>query len=256
MKIKLNKATIDYEILGSGTPIVMFNGFATDRKTMMGCMEPIFEDLPGYQRIYFDHPGVGKTKIHNSFNNYIEVLEVVEEFINNVVKGNRCLLAGYSFGGFLARYILAKSPEKIKGLLLICPVVIPNLEKANIEQNINTDVINNSVRINERIEKEVKYSMKNTDLEFLEKLRNNVKSNIKDSNSELNNDKVYNKPVLILTGKQDKEVGYKDAFKLLDLYPRATFCVLDKAGHNLQIEQDRLFKKLVEEWLMRVKKES
>jgi len=56
----------------------------------------------------------------------------------------------------------------------------------------------------------------------------------------------------MLLGRQDSGVGYKDAWSILDNYPRATFAVLDRAGHNLQIEQEELFNSLVSEWLVRV----
>lgn len=49
-----------------------------------------------------------------------------------------------------------------------------------------------------------------------------------------------------------KVAPLKDAWDILDNYPRATFCVLDRAGHNLQIEQEDLFMSLVREWLERV----
>jgi pimeloyl-ACP methyl ester carboxylesterase len=47
-------------------------------------------------------------------------------------------------------------------------------------------------------------------------------------------------------------VGYLDQFDLLPHYPRATYAVLDTAGHNLQIEQPQLFNALMGEWLDRV----
>jgi pimeloyl-ACP methyl ester carboxylesterase len=65
-------------------------------------------------------------------------------------------------------------------------------------------------------------------------------------------DEPFDQPSLILVGRQDTEVGYKDQFKLLDHYPRASFVVLDKAGHNLQIEQEALFSSLVCEWMDRM----
>ncbi len=43
-------------------------------------------------------------------------------------------------------------------------------------------------------------------------------------------------PSLIVVGKQDTEVGYKAQFELLEKYPNATYCALNRAGHNLQIE--------------------
>lgn len=53
-------------------------------------------------------------------------------------------------------------------------------------------------------------------------------------------------------GHQDSTVGYKDAFEILDNYTRATFAILDKAGHHLHIEQEDLFNSLVTEWITRV----
>ena len=38
----------------------------------------------------------------------------------------------------------------------------------------------------------------------------------------------------------------------MDLFPRATFAALDKAGHLLPLEQERLFRALADEWLQRV----
>ena len=62
----------------------------------------------------------------------------------------------------------------------------------------------------------------------------------------------FDKPTLILLGRQDNCVGYKDAWNILENFPRATFAVLDRAGHSLQIEQEELFNSLINEWLVRV----
>ena len=62
----------------------------------------------------------------------------------------------------------------------------------------------------------------------------------------------FDKPTLFLCGRQDNCVGYKDLEKLLDDYRRASFAVLDGAGHNLQIEQNSLFQEIVRKWLERI----
>ena len=66
----------------------------------------------------------------------------------------------------------------------------------------------------------------------------------------------FDRPSLILTGRQDDSAGYVEQFALLPHYPRATYAVLDVAGHNLQIEQPALFDALTLEWLDRVAAES
>jgi pimeloyl-ACP methyl ester carboxylesterase len=62
----------------------------------------------------------------------------------------------------------------------------------------------------------------------------------------------YPHPTLILTGRQDATLGYAGAWRLLEHYPRATFAVLDRAGHGLPHEQVELLGALLGEWLDRV----
>jgi len=62
----------------------------------------------------------------------------------------------------------------------------------------------------------------------------------------------FEKPTLILLGRQDTHVGYRAGWDILELYPRATLAVLDRAGHALGVEQESLFRALVNEWLDRV----
>jgi pimeloyl-ACP methyl ester carboxylesterase len=64
--------------------------------------------------------------------------------------------------------------------------------------------------------------------------------------------KSFEKPTLILTGRQDSHVGYQDGWDIIEKYPRATFAVLDRAGHALGVEQEGLFQALVHEWLDRI----
>jgi pimeloyl-ACP methyl ester carboxylesterase len=54
-------------------------------------------------------------------------------------------------------------------------------------------------------------------------------------------------PALFLTGRHDNWCGYREAYQLLDSYPRASFAVLDRAGHALAVEQKTLFRALVNE---------
>ena len=56
----------------------------------------------------------------------------------------------------------------------------------------------------------------------------------------------------ILASRQDTTVGYAGAWRLLKHYPRATFAVLDRAGHGLPHEQAGLLGALLAEWLDRI----
>ena len=74
---KVNDIVFEYEIIGKGIPVVMIHGFSVDRETMKGCMEPIFVDLKGWKRIYFDLPGMGKTKGTPLVKNSDHILDVL-----------------------------------------------------------------------------------------------------------------------------------------------------------------------------------
>ena len=64
----------------------------------------------------------------------------------------------------------------------------------------------------------------------------------------------FDRPSLIVVGRQDSVVGYRDALRLVERFPRATFAILDGAGHLLEGERPALFAALVDDWLDRVER--
>jgi pimeloyl-ACP methyl ester carboxylesterase len=116
-------------------------------------------------------------------------------------------------------------------------------------EDFNSSVVVQSERIYQRYKNELLPGIEMADDKFLQKLR---KSGYEFSFDVDKIDKRFDKPALILLGKQDDCVGYKDAWNVLENFPRATFAVLDGAGHSLQIEQEELFNSLVNELLVRV----
>jgi Alpha/beta hydrolase family len=63
---------------------------------------------------------------------------------------------------------------------------------------------------------------------------------------------VYDRPVALVLGRQDRIAGYASQFRALDAYPAATFTLLDHAGHYLPFERPKPFKASVREWLARI----
>jgi len=62
----------------------------------------------------------------------------------------------------------------------------------------------------------------------------------------------FDKPACIITGRQDNAVGYSYAYELLERFPRATFAIIDCAGHNLQIDNELIFSQLIKDWIWRI----
>ena len=47
-------------------------------------------------------------------------------------------------------------------------------------------------------------------------------------------------------------MGFEQLAQMSHYFPRATYAVMDLAGHNAQIDQEALFTALVENWLKRI----
>jgi pimeloyl-ACP methyl ester carboxylesterase len=271
MECNLKDISVYYEEYGEGIPIIMIHGFTLNHKMMVGCMEPIFNTLPGFKRIYLDLPGMGGTKGEKWINGSDKMLEVVLEFIEKVIPGQRYLVAGESYGGYLARGVLYHQEDKIDGLLLLCPVInardndrilpqktvlvrnqslLAGLSKEEAQGFEEMSVVQ-SMEILERYKSEILSGVSMADMDFLQKLRGNYYFTFDADVME----HTFQKPALLVLGRQDSCVGYKDAWGILDSYPRATFAILDRAGHNLQLEQVELFETLVKEWLFRVEED-
>lgn len=202
-----------------------------------------------------------------SYDNFAIRLDVILAFIDKIIPDQKFLLVGESYGGYLARALVQKKSELILGLLLICPLVYPGYRKGEVPKMA---VIEKDEPFLRGLSEKERTCFEYITIVQNEKVWNRFKENIYDSlinqdNHYLNNvldgafsydidkqEEIFDKPSLIFVGRQDTEVGYKDQFKLLDKYPRASFVVLDKAGHNLQIEQEELFISLTTEWLKRI----
>ncbi|MBY8983019.1 MAG: alpha/beta hydrolase [Candidatus Lokiarchaeota archaeon] len=274
MEYKVKDITIYYEIYGSGTPILMIHGWGPDHRLMKGCMEPIFQSINNpWKRIYFDLPGMGKTKGKPWIIGSDQMLDLILDFIDGIIPDQNFLIVGQSYGGYLARGVVKKRKSNINGLLLICPVAAPETQQENApilkvlekdesfmnslseedKEYFKTFAVLLNKRAWLRYQEEILKGLKIADNSFLENcLGQNVPFNFKVDNLET----PFMKPTLMIMGRQDSAVGYCDLWQIIELYPRASFVILDKAGHSLQIEQDILFNELVKEWLNRVLEET
>ncbi len=258
-----------YEVYGEGVPMLPLHGWGVDHRILAGCMEPIFKGKDyNIQRIYIDLPGMGNSAAGPWVKRSDDVLKVILAFIDAVVPNRPFVLVGQSYGGYLARALMKARREQVLGMLLVCPLVYPGYRKGTVppltvlekdeaflaalseDQRKSFEYI--TVRLTkpvwERYEADIYDAvMKQRNSDFLNHVLDGAFSyDVDDLNG------TFDKPGLLLAGREDTEVGYSDQLKLLESYPRTTFALLDKAGHNLQIEQPELFNSLVAEWLERV----
>lgn len=268
MECHIRDIPVYYETYGSGIPLLAIHGFTPDHRLMTGCLEPLFASRPGWQRIYLDLPGMGRTPGAEHIKSSDDMLAVVLDFIDAILPGQRFLLAGESYGGYLSQGVLTRKFEQVAGMALICPAVIDEharrdlpphttlvadpellatLAPADAEEFGPMAVVQNEYTWR-RFRDEILPGLRIADRAFLQKIRQNYRFSF-----EVNQlPQAFTRPVVIFTGRQDASVGYHSAWRILENYPRGTFAVLDRAGHNGHFEQSQLFNVLIGEWLDRV----
>ncbi|HEY3274373.1 MAG TPA: alpha/beta hydrolase [Methanocella sp.] len=272
MFCEVDGLAIYYETYGEGIPVLLIHGFGIDHHVMIGCMEPVFRDRPGYKRIYFDLPGMGKTKAVDAIESSDQMLDAVIRFAEKVIPGDNFLVAGESYGGYLARGLVSRIPDRLAGLLLICPVIYADREKRTLPQRavfardeqmladiephtrafFERMLVLQDKRRWERFQEDIVPGTEAEDREFTKRLMETGYAFSFDADRL---ERPFEKPSLLLAGRQDATVGWADMLKIVDNYPRGTFAVLDRAGHGLEVEQQTVFECLVNEWLDRVEEE-
>ena len=266
--ISSDKSTIKYRVVGSGKPIVFIHGWGVDHKLWFNKIESIEGQWKAnYQRIYFDLPGMGKSIASESVRTSDDVKRNIEELLNITVENNHYLLAGESYGGYLSRGLLIDHKNDIDGIFLLCPLVFPGSRKGRVAPKIVLErdyQFLNTLHLADR--NEFEYLSIVQTKQMWEEYKNEIDLSVIPENNgflekrldgsfsrDINNIELqYDKPALILTGRQDTEVGFEDQYHLYKDFKRATIQILDKAGHNLQIERNSLFQASFLDWIERI----
>ncbi|MBW4083458.1 alpha/beta hydrolase [Paenibacillus sp. S150] len=249
--------------------MLILHGNGPDHQMMMGCMEPLFSEQDAYRRIYVDLPGMGKSPAAEWIRSSDGMLQAVKMMIGALIPDGHFILVGQSYGGYLARGLVREYADSIDGLLLLCPCIIADSSKRELpahevmlrdaglleelsaaeREEFTSIAVVQSRETWERFSREILSGLQLADEAFMHRIR---AAGGYPFSFEAAAVPPFDKPALIITGRQDSMTGFKDAWKLLDMYPHATFAVLDRAGHNLHLEQEELFKVLTREWLARV----
>jgi len=242
---------------GDGLPVLVLHGAGVDHREVMACLEPVFEGLPGYRRIYPDLPGMGLTPAPETVRGADDVLDVLLAFVDEVVSDQQLLVVGHSAGGYYAQAVALRRAEQVVGLALLCPLLpgirdVPGPGVGFGSAGLGDDDFRDYfvVRTPETVERYDTYVAPAgllADQSALQRIGERWELTARPEDAE-----PYRHPTLVVTGRQDSAVGYAGAWDLLEHYPRATFAVLDRAGHALPHEQPGLLRAMLTEWLDRV----
>jgi pimeloyl-ACP methyl ester carboxylesterase len=269
MESMVNGIPVHHVQHGDGMPVLALHGAGVDHREIMGALEPLFAGRGGYRRIYPDLPGHGRTPAPEAVTSNDDVVEVLLGLVDAVVGAQEALLVvGHSYGAYLARAIANRRPGQVAGLALVCGVdaqaraeEIPQHTVVHADDDLDVDAALEPAMAAEfrdylvvqthatlrRFQESVMPGVALADRPALERIFTRWRLRRPPEQGP-----AFPHPTLILTGRQDATAGYGGSWRLLEHYPRATFAVLDHAGHGLLHEQVGLAGALLAEWLDRV----
>ena len=268
MLADVNGIPVHYAQHGSGTPVLALHGAGVDHREIMAALEPLFADRPGYRRLYPDLPGMGRTPAPETIDSNDAVVELLGGLVDAVIGQEAFLLVGHSYGAYLARAVANRRPGQVAGLAVLCStdglgrederpshVVLHSADDLDVDDALepamaaefrNYLVVQTPATLR-RFQEAVAPGVALADQTALERVFARWRLRTPPEQGA-----PYTNPTLILAGRHDATVGYAGSWGLLEHYPRATFAVLDRAGHALVHEQVGLLTALLAEWLDRV----
>ena len=267
MKFETVYGDLVYEVHGEGRPLLLLHGWPLDRRFMSGVFEPLFENRPGWRRVYPDLPGMGDTGALPGVTTQDQVLDIVVEFARRTAGQESFAAVGLSYGGLLAQGLTQRLGESMSGMAAIVPSMSGDRERRRLPEHavLHRERVDFSAVPDTREGFEgmavvqtqahldawkrlILPGVAAADTDFLEELGKSF---------EFSFDlralpRPFEAPTLFLLGRFDSTCGYREALDVVESYPRGSFVVLDRAGHCLNFEQPALFAALMGEWLDRV----
>jgi pimeloyl-ACP methyl ester carboxylesterase len=256
--------------LGRGSPVLVLHGGQLDHRHMMESLEPVFQSNDGWRRIYVDLPGHGRSAPQASIRSLDDVLDIVMAFTESMVAGERFAIIGESRGGYLARGFAHLRPTRVSGVALIVPACRWTANPSNVPVH---QVMEPQPALRSELTDDEVWRFDNfmvvQNREILEKTRRSKLPALEMCDAEQDarvaqafefahdvrgEISVFERPSLIVAGRQDSTTGYLTAIDLLPQFPRATLAILDSAGHGLTWERPDAFNALLRDWLARLAK--
>jgi pimeloyl-ACP methyl ester carboxylesterase len=259
---------LNHVIVGKGAPLLVLHGSRLDHRHMMETLEPEFQTIEGWQRVYVDLPGHGHSPAQDNIRTQDDLLTAVMRFAEETLPKKKIAIIGESRGSYLARGFARLRPDDLSGVALIVPGGSPTADPARLPAHhvLEPDPTLRHELSDNEIERFDNFMVvQNRDV--VEKTRRSKLSafDLWDAQQEARVSKafdfsfdmrgetsVFEGPSLIIAGRQDHMSGYLDAIDLLPQFPRASLAILDAAGHGLAWERPEVFGVLLRDWLKRL----
>ncbi|MET9327482.1 alpha/beta hydrolase [Tsukamurella sp. NPDC003166] len=248
--------------VGDGVPVVLIHGQSIDHRMMLP-LDPVIASAGRFRRLYIDLPGHGHSEPVAPMTTD-GIVDVVADRLQSIVGTTPFAIIGASFGGAVAVGVADALGDQILGTALLAPALLPRdlrdlPEPGPDEANSDSAFL---AGIPERDRAAFTAVTARRDRSQWILFDEYVRPGLTDHDARAVGElaawqatsparvpRTHGGRHLIITGRQDTVVGWRDQRALLDAYPRATYVVLDECGHNPHLERPRAVAALVADWL-------
>ncbi len=250
-------------IRGSGRPIMLLPWFGLDSAVMAAAFEPVLSSVSGWCRIYVDLPGTGESPPVAPHSD--AALEAVRDTITSTVDEVSFLLAGCSYGGYLATGLVRREPTRVAGLLTVCAGVRIRPEERDLSGVSDSTpqpgwLDGTPERLHGHFDHAIGQQTRAVADRIADAFQRNAPADddyldaLRSTGYQLSDETVprrFDGVATIMAGRRDRIAGYLDHFDALSHYRHGNFVALAEAGHYLPFEQPDHFRSVTLDWLAR-----
>ncbi|EDX59636.1 alpha/beta fold hydrolase [Bacillus cereus] len=237
--VDIDGQSIYFKQIGEGKPpLLMFHGFGNSSDGF----KDIYSDLAKrHSIISVDLLGFGRSSkpinylytFPNQANMYYKLMKKLGY--------DSFAIMGHSMGGELALNLTYLYPNAVTHLILVDAPGVETLQNKIFSPKPSLiDTLNTVTDIREYKENDVKYKRSNTD--HYKELRKMIENPIS------MDPKKIQAPTLIIWGRKDKSVSWKDGRKYQELIKNSTFRVIEDGYHAPFRQEPKEFIKYIEEY--------
>lgn len=253
---------LEYEVRGTGIPVVLVHGFTEDRRIWDPVLDGIGES---YQWILPDLPGSGRSAFNGSLHQLKDFAEGVKA-IADQEQVRELVLIGHSMGGYISLAFAEKYPEMIRALGLFHSSSYADSAEKKESREKNIRFIQNhgaAPFVQQAIPGLFSDTFKSEHPEEIRKLVDRYANFTRDSlvqYLEVMKQRPATtgvlqsilKPVLFIMGEEDRVIPLNDALELCHL-PRISYIhILTRSAHMGMIEETSLCNSILDRFLEQI----
>lgn len=254
---------------GSGTPILFVHGNGVDHRLLLD-LDDVFDADGAWERLHLDLPGFGRTPALDGDGGLPDLADWLERAARDLIGPRPFAVVANSLGGLLAGELVARAPARCRGLALLAPVVDPEPSRRTLPEPV---VLDEDPSLMDSLEPEDAEAFAEVAVlrtrDAWERFRVAALPGIRavDPEAARRLSARYrlpaspwprlaglDRPVIVLAGRQDAVVGSVDQEALSRTFPRSTYAVLDRAGHNVHLDQPELVRAHLAAWAREVRR--